>query len=335
MTSMPLHVIIRCALLPLLFALPVFAAPAMAQARVQRDGARADSAAVADSADIAVQTQAIIAGAATDSARAAAIYEWVANNVAYDVDGYLAGRIDGETAEQVFRRRIAVCGGFVALYNRMAAEAGLRVEPITGYAKGFDHYEGRSSRRNNHAWLAIHLDGRWRLVDPTWGAGAVRDGRFEAAFDWYYFLVSPEELILSHYPRQRQWQLTARTMSRNDFERLPAVPRALFSVGFEPAALRTALASHVRDFPTVAPEPGLRVVVAPIAGTLRSGNTVSVEVVWRGADVALVNGGVWTHLSRSGDRFTGQAHVAPGELWVVGKDTAGTPYRTLLHYRVH
>jgi hypothetical protein len=280
-------------------------------------------------------TRAVIAGATTDSARAAALYEWVASNIMYDVAGYLAGRIGGETAEQVFHRRMAVCGGYVALFARMAAEAGLQVEPITGYAKGFDHFAGRRTREDNHAWLAVRIDGHWRLVDPTWGAGAVRDGRFEPAFDRYYFMVSPEELILSHYPRHRRWQLTARSMGRKDFERLPVVPRNLFSVGFEAGAVRSnALAAGVRDFPAVAADTGLRVVSAPVAGTLRSGDTVSIELVWNGADVALVSGGVWTHLARTGDRFHGQAPAGAGALWVVGQDASGPQYRTLLHYRV-
>jgi hypothetical protein len=354
---MPRKTRIPCALLTTFFVLPLVGGAAAAEPAARADrtsiavpavaaGAAAsgpeapepgamESEVVADSAAIAALTRALVAGAATDSARAAALYEWVARNIAYDVDGYLAGRIGGETAEQVFQRRIAVCGGYVALFGRMAAEAGLRVEPVTGYAKGFDHRAGRPTRRDNHAWLAVRIDGRWRLLDPTWGAGSVRDGRFEPAFDWYYFLVSPDELILSHYPRQRRWQMTARAMDRKDFERLPVVPRSLFSVGFEAGAVRSnALAAGVRDFPAVATDTGLRVVAAPVAGTLRSGETVSIELVWNGADVALVSGGVWTHLSRSGDRFHGQAPAGAGALWVVGQDASGPQYRTLLHYRV-
>jgi hypothetical protein len=292
---------------------------------------------IADSLAIAALTQSLVRDAPSDSARAAAIYEWVARNVAYDLPGYLDGRIGGETPESVFGRRVAVCSGFVALYERMAREAGLVVVPINGYAKGFDYRHGQSTRRMNHAWLAVRLAERWHLVDPTWGAGAVRAGRFEPAFDWYYFMASPEELILSHFPENIEWQLVAQPMRRRDFERLPAVPRALFHVGFTPAAVRSsALASGARDFPAVGAEAGVRVVRAPVAGTLPRDATVDVEVIWPGAaDVALVSGSTWTHLSRAGDRFHGQAAPAATTLWLVGR-TEPDPlsYRTLLHYRV-
>jgi hypothetical protein len=308
-------------------------APVAAQEQVDRRTA-AD---IADSAAIAGLARSLVAGAATDSARAAVLYEWVARNLAYDIAGYQAGRIGGETAESVYRRRTAVCGGYVALYERMARESGLIAEPVTGYAKGFDHEYGRSTRRVNHAWLAVRVGDGWRLVDPTWGAGIVRDGRFEPRFDWYYFMVSPDELLLSHFPEKPEWQLVGRPMRRREFERLPAVPRAVLEVGFTPADVRaSALANDMRDFPTVGTGTGGRVVRAPIAGTVRRAATLDFEVIWPGAaDVAVVSGGVWTHLARAGDRFHGRAPAADPTVWVVGR-TGADPlsYRTLLHYRV-
>lgn len=292
---------------------------------------------VADSVEIAGLARSLTAAALTDSARAAAVYEWVARNVAYDFDAYLSGG-GSDSAETVYRRRAALCGGYVALYARLAREAGLVVESISGYAKGFDYVHGRSTRRDNHAWLAVQINGRWRLVDPTWGAGTMNDGRFEPAFSWDYFLISPDELILSHLPKDAEWQLATHRMSRREFERLPPVPRALLEVGFTPADIRaTSLRDRVRDFPLVGPQrEDVRVLRAPLDGTLRHAATVDVELIWPGAtDVAVVSGGVWTHFDRTGDRFHGRAEAAADRIWVVGRTgTEPQSYRTLLHYRV-
>jgi transglutaminase/protease-like cytokinesis protein 3 len=57
--------------------------------------------------------------------------------------------------------------GFVAIYERLAREAALTVKPFHVYAKGFDYVDGQSTKKNNHAWLAVRVDGRWGLVDPT------------------------------------------------------------------------------------------------------------------------------------------------------------------------
>jgi hypothetical protein len=293
---------------------------------------------VADSAAVASLALALTAGARTERDRAAALYEWVARHITYDIEAYLADVGSHGTAEAVYRHRRALCAGYVSLYIRLAREAGLEAEAVDGYAKGFDYVFGQSTRRQNHSWVVVRVEGGWGLVDPTWGAGAVSHGRFEPAFTWSWFLVTPEVLVLSHMPRDAAWQLLPRPMSRREFERLPAVPRALLEVGFLPSDIRrAAVAGRVRDFPLVAPQDAsVRVVRAPIAGTLSTDATVDVEVIWPGAvDVAVVSGGVWTHFARAGDRFHGQAAAASDRIWVVGR-TGPDPlsYRTLLHYRV-
>ena len=300
-----------------------------------RAGARS-AGQVADSLAIAQLARTLTAGVHTDSARAAVLYEWTARNLTYDVAGYLAGALTDADAEEVWRSRTAACGGYVALYQRLAGEVGLRVEPVEGYAKGFDYRFGQSTKRPNHAWLALHLDGRWRLLDPTWGAGVVRDGRFEPAFTWDFFLADPEALVLSHFPAAQRWQLLAQPMSRAEFERLPAVPRTLVHMGYAPAAIRNAVRhTRVRDFPLVGPQPGLRVLAAPVAGTLRRDQAVEVDLVWPGAsDVALVAGGVWTRLSRHGDRFRGSAAAPAGTISVVGRRADSDAFVTALHWQV-
>jgi hypothetical protein len=299
---------------------------------------RRSAAQIADSTAVAALAHRVAGGVATDSARAAAIYEWVAGNIAWDLRAYLAGQAVQETAESVYRRGIALCGGFVALYARMAREVGLQVEVIEGYAKGFDYVHGRSTKDNNHAWLAVWLGGAWGLVDPTWGAGHVQDGRFVRHFSWTYFLVPADELVLSHLPEKPRWQLVAQPLSRREFERLPAVPRALFDVGFGAGAVRNAaLRSGLRDFPRVGqPTDEVQVLLAPIAGTLASNSVVELDVIWPGAmTVALVSGDTWTHLTRSGDRFRGTAPAASSAVYVVGLTGAGPgQYTTLLHYTV-
>jgi hypothetical protein len=292
---------------------------------------------VADSVEIAALARSVTAAARTDSARAAALYEWVATNVRYDAAQFFRGGKGYERAEDVFRYRVALCGGFVALYHRMAQETGLTTRPVAGYAKGIDYVFGRSTRKPNHAWVALKLGGSWRLVDPTWGAGVIEGRAFAPRFTWDYFLVAPEQLILSHYPEEHEWQLLDRPLPRGDFERMRAVPRSLFMVGFRPDAIRaTALSPGVRDFPLVGPQGDhVRVLEAPIAGTLQSAAPVRIAVSWPGAsDMALVTDGRWTKLQRSGETFAGEVLAAGTSVSVVGRTNDGTGYRTLLHYRV-
>lgn len=322
--------------LPLLVTACLLAPPAVSAQEQPVD--RRSRQQIADSAEVAALSRKLVKGLRTDSARAAAIYEWVARNVRYDAQSFFRGGDGYEKAEEVYRHRMALCGGYVALYERIAREAGMRAVPITGYAKGVDYRFGRSTRKPNHAWLAMSIGGEWRLIDPTWGAGVINGRAFEPSFSWDYFLVSPEELILSHYPEDAAWQLLDRPLARRDFERMQLVPRTLLRVGFEPEVIRaTALTPGVRDFPAVgAAGSGVRVLHAPVAGTLPASTPVTIDVVWPGAaEVVLVSNGVWTKLNRVGDRFRGAGVAAGTSVYVVGR-TAGAsqPYQTLLHYRV-
>lgn len=308
--------------------------PVTARAQAAPDQRSAQQ--IADSAEIARLARSLTRGARTDSARAARLYEWVARNLTYDVQGFLAGRLADGTPERVYRKRVAVCGGYVALFQRLARESGLQAEPILGYAKGFTYRPGASTKRANHSWLAVRIDGRWGLVDPTWGSGFVKGSRFEPHFSWNYFLIGPDELVLSHYPEEKRWQLLDRPLSRSDFERLPQVPGNLVDAGFDPATIRTtALSDRVRTFPLVGTRNDVRIVAAPVNGTLERASRVQVEIVWpNGADVALVSGGVWRHLERVGDRFSGEAVASESTLSLVGRSDRSREFETFLQYQV-
>jgi hypothetical protein len=184
--------------------------------------------------------------------------------------------------------------------------------------------------------VAVRIDGRWRLLDPTWGSGFVRDNRFEPSFTWDYFLVQPRELILSHFPEENDWQLLPRAVRRSEFERMPLVPRNVVNAGFDPAMiLAAALKNGIRSFPLVGTRTDVRIVQAPLSGTLAKASTVSIDVIWPGAaDVALVSGGVWRHLRREGDRFRGEAIASQSAVSLVGRSTGSKDFETLLHYTV-
>jgi len=292
---------------------------------------------IADSTEIASLAREITAKASTDSARASALYQWVATNIRYDAESFLKGRITDDHAEFVYRNRIGVCAGYVALYTRMATEAGVETKSIKGYAKGYGYASGQGTKKANHAWVGVRLENGWKLVDPTWGAGVLRDGKFEATFIWDYFMADPEALVLSHFPEEDEWQLVRSPLERRQFERMPAVPRTMLSIGFDPATLRrTALTPGVSEFPLIGKQMDrVRIVKAPAAGVLKNTEPVEIEVLWPGVvDVMLVNGDKWTPLSRDGERFQGNITAGPGTVSVVGRRSPEAAYETLLYYQV-
>lgn len=158
--------------------------------------------------------------------RARAAFTWIADHVEYDVHAFLAGRRSAEVPNDVIRARRAVCAGFASLFHALCQRAGVRSEIVSGYAKGAGFSLGRIARSGeNHAWNAFHDGQGWRLVDPTWGAGSIADGRFEREFRPFYFDARPDRLVFTHLPSAPRWQLLSPPVPRSTFDRL-ALPKS-------------------------------------------------------------------------------------------------------------
>ncbi len=140
--------------------------------------------------------------------RARAIYAWITLRIDYDDDAYREGRkrINRHIRDILDRRR-AVCFGYAQLFEAMARRAGLTVELISGYSKGTLTAEPELEAPD-HAWNAVLLDGRWQLLDATWGSAVLdKDDPFLQTESDQYFLVTPDSFLLTHLPAQPMWQL--------------------------------------------------------------------------------------------------------------------------------
>jgi len=166
--------------------------------------------------------------------KARAIFRWITANISYDADAFFSGQIAPASAEDALRSRRGVCEGYAGLFSELCRKAGLEVAGIPGYAKGYGYAAGRSSgRKPNHSWNAIRLDGRWQLIDCTWGAGYIGDDRrFHRQFNPHYFLTSPGEFIYDHFPEKDSWQLLDPPRSREEFENTVYLKPAFFVLGF-------------------------------------------------------------------------------------------------------
>lgn len=159
--------------------------------------------------------------AKSDEERARAIYRWIGANIRYDVAGTTGPR-RCRTPEEVLAEKRGVCSGYSALFSSLCEHSGLEVVVIRGHAKGYGYSVGSQiPEETNHAWNAVLIDGEWRLVDSTWGAGAVDpEEGFVQRFEDFYFLTPPEELVWTHLPEDPSWQLLDSPMSKEEFEGL-------------------------------------------------------------------------------------------------------------------
>ena len=170
--------------------------------------------------------------ARTETAKARSIYAWILSHIRYDGSIY-SGQVyysEVDYATKVLHSRRAVCTGFALLYKQLLKQAGVQVENVKGYSRVSDSQAGLPIQRLDHEWNAVRLDGDWYLVDLTWAATTVRDGRLND----YYFLTDPNEFISQHYPNDPKWQLLNPRISKAEFDRYPKIHDAYFRLGFDP-----------------------------------------------------------------------------------------------------
>lgn len=173
----------------------------------------------------------------SDLDKAAVFYYWITHNVAYDMKVsnkalkkensrqlYTADQVEKMKEAQVqlaFQKKRGICQNYARLFRRMAEAVGLEAEFVTGHSRANAMRPG--SLGNGHAWNAVKIDGKWGLVDATWGAGSIDDkGRFQQKFRPEYFLPTAASLAYSHLPDQDDWQLLGTPISKKEFLNQPA-----------------------------------------------------------------------------------------------------------------
>ncbi|MDF1549956.1 MAG: transglutaminase domain-containing protein [Bacteroidales bacterium] len=183
--------------------------------------------------------------------KARAIYAWIAMNVSYDVKGMnntksvsysyrseeekekIEKKMEEDLALKTMKQKKAVCQGYSTLYKILCEKTALECEIISGTSKTTPQDIGKAPGRMDHAWNAIKLNGKWKLVDATWGAGYMDQstGKFKKIYSDFYFLTDPDKFFLKHYPEDKKWLLTNKTAK--DFTIQPLYYRNYFESDLE------------------------------------------------------------------------------------------------------
>lgn len=283
----------------------------------------------------------LVQPAHNDAEKARAIFRWIGDRITYDVNAYFNEKLEKVDAATVLRQHGAVCDGYATLFEALGKEVGLDVISIKGYAKAYGYFPGTVLDKPNHAWNAVKIDGQWRLIDSTWGAGYVRDGKYVKTVSEVFFLAAPEQLMFSHFPEEESWQLQATPhLTKPQFEALPTLEPAFFHTGISGErvwqALQTAAfkGTFVRTFDM--PYRMVQVQQAPLAYHLGL-NQPQNFCIQTGAfeKMSVLLNDQWTEMQKEGNVFTLDfTPAANGTLMVVGKKPDATNYTAILSYVV-
>lgn len=108
--------------------------------------------------------------ASDDYERARLIFDWIVNNVEYDMNARTFA------VHRVFDEKRAVCSGYTRLMNDMLAAVGIPAF----YGQSIDYFGTDCTvadmvsgeydyKYETHAWVIAYIDGKAIICDPTWG----------------------------------------------------------------------------------------------------------------------------------------------------------------------
>lgn len=155
----------------------------------------------------------------TEYSKARAVYTWIALNISYDLQkslrnesrSYKKGEeeaYNNQVVKQTLLTRKALCEGYSRLFSKLSAAVGLESELIVGWARTNENEIGTPlQKETDHAWNSVKFDGKWHLIDVTWGAGNFNNttGKVVKEFNSFYFDALPHLFFLKHFPENGIW----------------------------------------------------------------------------------------------------------------------------------
>ena len=178
---------------------------------------------------IANEAKNAVKGKTSEREKLKAIYDWITGNIYYNY-GMLDGSVQRKTtALQTYQGKSSVCEGYANLTLAMCNAVGIPCRIVDGFAAGigsegvfenvweiYNRYlqDGnlealKSSMKNysNHAWNEAYVDGKWIILDTTWGSGneyyppddAIKGDPVEDYFDPDFHWLSESHMFWTEY----------------------------------------------------------------------------------------------------------------------------------------
>ena len=151
----------------------------------------------------------------SDDDKSRAIFYWVTDNIRYDADlmyTYKNNSNRSKACESTFKTRAAVCLGIACLVDSLCRLTGIKSYLVEG-----------STRQKflpdviGHVYNAVKINGEWKLMDATWGAGYLSGKDFIKERHNDFFLADGQYMINTHLPLDPIWQLKKRPLKLEEF----------------------------------------------------------------------------------------------------------------------
>ena len=151
----------------------------------------------------------------TESEKIRAVFYWTASNISYDFEGMFDPfHLDSPEVkiEKTLKSKKGVCIHYSEVFNDIANRVGIKTYIIAGYSK-----QNGQIPNESHAWCASKIDGKWYIIDPTWGSGFIDNKKFTMKLNNAFFMVAPQKMIQTHMPYDYLWQFLNSPIKNQEF----------------------------------------------------------------------------------------------------------------------
>lgn len=169
-----------------------------------------------------------------------AIFKWLTNNFYYNINEYYNPKpsirfrysteeerlqkikaIKDQLVKDAFLTKKGVCEEYAQSFKKVADLLGLQALVLKGYTRNSSREIGRPINNSNHAWNAVKIEDQWILLDATWAAGYVMNGKWKRHYNEYYFGIHPKQISKSHFHEDKRWQIALDQGSIESFYNQP------------------------------------------------------------------------------------------------------------------
>jgi len=181
-----------------------------------------------------------------DTSKVRAAFIWLTQNISYDLEKFYKPQktiefryfseeerlqkiqnIKDKIVDDAFLTKMGVCEEYAQSFKKLADLLGIEAEVIKGYIRSSAYDIGRVPNTTNHAWNAVKNNGKWILLDATWAAGYLFNGKWKKDYNEYFYHIDPKKIGRTHFADSRKWNVILNQNSLTDFYNQP-----IYSQGF-------------------------------------------------------------------------------------------------------
>ncbi len=187
-----------------------------------------------------------------DASKVRAAFRWLTHNIRYDLEEYYKPKkviefrftteeerlqklqaIKDKIVQDAFLSKMGVCEEYAQSFKKIADLLEIEAEVIKGYVRNSAQEIGRVPRSTNHAWNAVKVNNKWMILDATWAAGYMYNGKWVKDFNEYFYDVDQQKIKRTHYPDSTKWKLLLDHGSLKDFYNQPIYSHGLLKNNIE------------------------------------------------------------------------------------------------------